>query len=93
MTAAITGLTPETEIIPFFSPAAKTQVILMEKKQNVFRVYEHSIEVNSEGVKQITLKRVLKIEDTEPGALQKRIRGTVHTAVSTDLTKNLLLID
>ena len=29
----------------------------------------------------------------EPEVLLNTIRGTVHTAVSTDLTKNILLID
>ena len=38
------------------------------------------------------LKRTLKIS-VDPGVLQSKLRGTVHTAVSTDLTKNILLID
>ena len=40
------------------------------------------------------MKRILKIEDTEEGALVKRFKNrTVHTAVSTDMDKNFILID
>ena len=40
------------------------------------------------------MMRIIKITDTEEGALVKRIsNSTVHTACSTDLKKNLFLID
>ena len=43
LTAAIKDLTPNTEIIPFFSPASNTQVIMMDSSQDVMRIYEHEI--------------------------------------------------
>jgi hypothetical protein len=43
LTAAIKDLIPNTEIIPFFSPASNTQVIMMDSSQDVMRIYEHEI--------------------------------------------------
>ena len=65
----------------------------MDTSTNVMRVYEHYVGTNAEGIRQILMKRVLKIEDSHEGALARRIRNRPHSAVSTDLTKNLLLID
>jgi hypothetical protein len=87
-------LTINTEIIPFFSPADNTQIVMMDKQTDIIRIVEHFVEKNDGGLKQIFMKRILKIEDTEDGALAKRFRNrTVHTAVSTDMDKNFLLID
>ena len=67
---------------------------MMDKNTDIIRVVEHFVDKNDGGVKQIYMKRILKIEDTEDGALAERFRNrTVHTAVSTDLDKNFILID
>jgi len=34
-------VSPTSKIVPFFSPAENTQVIILEPEKNFFRIYEH----------------------------------------------------
>lgn len=41
-TGSISNLTEDTVVIPFFSPAEDSQVIVMNQKEGMFRILEHS---------------------------------------------------
>ena len=43
ITTFVDGVCSETELIPLFSPAHNSQIILMNKSEGVLRIYEHSI--------------------------------------------------
>lgn len=79
----------ETIIVPFFSPADRTEFILYNKEPGDIRVYTHYWAKNAEGVLTfyLTLKKHYQI------AKPAEIKGTVHAAMSTDTENYLFLVD
>ena len=82
-------LKEHTQIVPFFSPAERTEVILYNKDEGDVRVYTHYWENNAEGVNTFYLTLSKHYTISNPGA----IKGKVHASMSTDKEKYIFLVD
>jgi len=45
----IAKVTPKSLIIPYFSPAVNSQIVIVEPDQNFLRIYEHNMLVDASG--------------------------------------------
>lgn len=82
-------LKAETIIVPFFSPADRTEFILYNKAEGDVRIYQHYWANNAQGVLTFYLTLNKHCQIATPTA----VKGDVHTAISTDKEKNLFLVD
>lgn len=82
-------LRAETIVVPFFSPAERTEFILYNKEPGDVRIYTHYWENNAEGALTfyLTLKKHYQID------VPSDIKGTVHASMSTDTENFLFLVD
>lgn len=80
-------VTRKSKILPFFSPADNSQVIIMEPEQNMFRIWEHETLENGD----VNMKRVKKYD--LPDMTSKSNFGSCHTAICTEDEELLILVD
>jgi hypothetical protein len=85
--SVVAGVTAKSKIIPYFSPAEHTQVIIMYPEKNCIRIFDHH--VDEQGL--VVLKRVKKIVDLKMS--ERMDMNTVHTAVSNAENELLIFVD
>ena len=78
-------------MIPYFSPAEKTQVIIINPGDDFFRIYEHDVKLDDQGVQNLNMKRVKKI--VVDNLKDKIDVPSIHTAVATKNSDFIALID
>ena len=88
LTTFVDGVCTETELITLFSPSHNSQIILMNKSEGVMRIYEHSI---PDGPVTLSLTKIKTFRCEFLKTVE--IKPQIHTAFSTDLNKNLFLLD
>ncbi len=82
-------LRPDTIVVPLFSPSERSEFILYNKGEPDVRIYTHYWEKNADGLLTfyVTLKKHCLMSS---GQL---ITGTLHAGISTDIEKNIVLVD
>lgn len=84
-------VTPNSKIIPFFSPADNTQVIIVTPEHQTLRIYEHEASITEDGAPDLTMKRVKKIFDE---GMEDRIDlQSLHSIVATPNIELVMLFD
>ena len=81
-------LSENVEVIPFYSPAEKSQFIISDMDKGILRVFEF---YNDRGRK-FHMTQKFKVDVTQVDDYLK-IFNLPHTTLSTDLEKNIVLIN